>query len=91
MESSDDRFDFRMYLPDEIEPDWFDVVPLIKTNYGLSGLIRERINPGINTISCRKGFHQLFMLEILNHKIHVSPWLNTTLTILEYNYDKVEF
>lgn len=78
-----DQFDVEKMLPQEIEEDWFDL-PLLGSNstkrVNNANLIHPKTQMGINTVSgsLRYASHDI-RGDIPNPKIHVSPWLNSTI------------
>lgn len=80
-EDVNDLYDINKMLPQEIEDEWFDVVPLMGTKKikGTS-LIHPKVHMGQNTVSgsLRNPTHDI-RGDIPNPKIPVSPWGNSTI------------
>lgn len=80
-EDVEDLFDVHKMLPQEIEEDWFDTVPLQHTKK-IKGtqLVHPKVHMGVNTIgsSLRNGTHDI-RGDIPNPKIRVSIFNNSTI------------
>ncbi|MEM0354180.1 MAG: hypothetical protein QXW79_01225 [Thermoplasmata archaeon] len=76
-----DLFDVNKMLPQEIDKDWFDIEPLQTTKkIKDTHLLHPKVHMGINTVgsSLKNGTHDL-RGDIVNPKIPVSPWGNSTI------------
>ncbi|CAH6420669.1 Hypothetical protein MVR_LOCUS193 [uncultured virus] len=78
-----DQFDPEALLPQDFEEDWFEL-PLLGSNtvkkVQSANLIHPKMHMGENTVngSLRCATHDI-RGDIPNPKIHVSPWLNSTI------------
>ena len=69
-------FDVNKMLPKDYDGDWFDSEPVISTRG--SHLLHPKVHLGINTVGSSL---QNCTYDIPNPKIHVSPWMSSTIEV----------
>ncbi len=76
----EDLFNIDHVLPQEIENDWFDTVPLQNTKKIKGTQFIPKTQIGKNTVgSTHKNGSRDFRGDIPNPKTPVSPWMNSTI------------